>query len=1110
MYPEGKADSEYSIPQKITTIRGSAFYQCKKLSSVVIPDSITEIGYSAFYQCNNLEQVVLSNNIKALRDTVFYNCTSLNNISIPDGVASIGYRTFYNCASLVSATIPDSVTSFDTGAFSGCDALTIRCNAGSAAHMYAIDNNIPYAFIGGAETFTVVFKDGNTVIETQSVEMFKDASAPRLKRPAYVLSWDKPFYYITGDLTVNAVWTPDPLFGKDVFVSVAVSGYHTLGLKSDGSLWVWGWSMLNGIGTTARPTFVMGNVSMIAAGDCNSMIVKMDGSLWVCGDDGVGAVGDGTTEIRDTFVKVMDDVIAISSGYRFSLAIKSDYTLWAWGFNENGELGDGTTVNKTRPVKILDNVESVSAGYNHSLAVKRDGTLVGWGDNSRGQIGNGKEGGNETRPVQVMNNVLSCSAAGRFSMAIKKDATLWGWGDNWDGQICGCYYWLGAVRRSTEELSPVKIMDDVSSVSAIGRTYLDSFRCTMAIKKDGSLWKWGGERGENAIPIRIGENTSQITGSEKSFALIRTDGSLWMWGGNVYGQLGDGTRESSGIPNKIDPGSSKTIETWGRNGVVRETREPESKVILAAIPNPGYWFEGWYESGAKIFGAEAVYSFNLAASRAMEARFLPLAVSSIDQNTTFAVQGTASDYLSFYSELPMVQTYISRENKIYVMNIDYYTTDNPASAEIFQYSPEMALLKKIVVSSGEPSFLPGAFVVDESGNIFVFYAKGANAYDEHNMMVVKYSPSGEELSRFSLNARPSDSYYGVRLPFNASGCRMEISGDYIAVYFGREMFVSGDGQNHQASYGFIINKNSMERLQGYSIPYVSHSMNQFILPLQNGAFLFADHGDGNPRAFAFEKIDPQNLNRNDKINSFVFKGNNGQNETLAEMGGLSKTSAGYIFAGTYDKSSGMDYIAGPRNLFVLIMNESLNVISQPVWLTNYGEFESACRPKIVRLGVDRFLLLWERVDNAKMDYRFTATGRKCETFAMMIDKDGNVLQPARKIQDDALTANDVLRYNPATQRVYWAVKNGDKSIKICSLDPEQVWGSGSSVMLGDVNGDGELDIGDVNLLYMYVRSKATLTGDALLAADVNDDGDIDIGDVNMLYMYIRGKIPSIG
>ena len=64
--------------------------------------------------------------------------------------------------------------------------------------------------------------------------------------------------------------------------------------------------------------------------------------------------------------------------------------------------------------------------------------------------------------------------------------------------------------------------------------------------------------------------------------------------------------------------------------------------------------------------------------------------------------------------------------------------------------------------------------------------------------------------------------------------------------------------------------------------------------------------------------------------------------------------------------------------------------------------------------------------------------------------------------------------------------------------------------IGDINDDGDLDIGDANLLYMYIRGRVTLTVDALLAADVNSDGEVDIGDVNMLYMFIRGKILSIG
>ena len=60
--------------------------------------------------------------------------------------------------------------------------------------------------------------------------------------------------------------------------------------------------------------------------------------------------------------------------------------------------------------------------------------------------------------------------------------------------------------------------------------------------------------------------------------------------------------------------------------------------------------------------------------------------------------------------------------------------------------------------------------------------------------------------------------------------------------------------------------------------------------------------------------------------------------------------------------------------------------------------------------------------------------------------------------------------------------------------------------IGDVNGDGEIDIGDVNAVYLHVRGKRHLTGNGLLAADVNNDSVVDIGDVNRIYLFVRGKI----
>ena len=41
--------------------------------------------------------------------------------------------------------------------------------------------------------------------------------------------------------------------------------------------------------------------------------------------------------------------------------------------------------------------------------------------------------------------------------------------------------------------------------------------------------------------------------------------------------------------------------------------------------------------------------------------------------------------------------------------------------------------------------------------------------------------------------------------------------------------------------------------------------------------------------------------------------------------------------------------------------------------------------------------------------------------------------------------------------------------------------------------------------FMYTRSKAELTDTGLTASDVNLDGEINLGDVQLLFMHTRGK-----
>ena len=80
----------------------------------------------------------------------------------------------------------------------------------------------------------------------------------------------------------------------------------------------------------------------VSLGDHHSAAIKTDGSLWMWGYNKYGEVGDGSTEDRYTPVKIMDGVQSVSLGWCHSAAIKKDGSLWVWGYNLYGQLGDGS------------------------------------------------------------------------------------------------------------------------------------------------------------------------------------------------------------------------------------------------------------------------------------------------------------------------------------------------------------------------------------------------------------------------------------------------------------------------------------------------------------------------------------------------------------------------------------------------------------------------------------------------------------------------------------------------------------------------------------------------------------------------------------------------
>ena len=180
--------------------------------------------------------------------------------------------------------------------------------------------------------------------------------------------------------------------------SVAAGGFHSLAVQG-GTVYSWGLGHVGQLGrapTQPRvplPVDGLSGVTAVSAGVFHSLALKSDGTVWAWGWNAYGQVGDGT---------LVDRPAAGAGGrahrrrrHRRRRAAQprpqGDGTVWTWGDNGAGQLGTATPARSTtaRAVPGLSGVTAIGAGAYHSLAVKAGGTVAAWGWNSWGQLGDG-------------------------------------------------------------------------------------------------------------------------------------------------------------------------------------------------------------------------------------------------------------------------------------------------------------------------------------------------------------------------------------------------------------------------------------------------------------------------------------------------------------------------------------------------------------------------------------------------------------------------------------------------------------------------------------------------------------------------------------------------
>ena len=187
-------------------------------------------------------------------------------------------------------------------------------------------------------------------------------------------------------------------------VEVAAGAYHTVGLRTDGTV----------IATAFQADHYMGydgqcdvtgwtDIVSISAGACHTVALKLDGTVVATGHNGVGQC-----DVRD-----WRDVIAIATGTNHTIGLKSDGTVIATGYNDCGQCN----------VHQWKNIVSIVAGGSHTIALKSNGTVLATGNGSFGECA-----------VSGWQDIVMIATGNTHTVGLKLDGTVIAVGHNVFGQ----------------------------------------------------------------------------------------------------------------------------------------------------------------------------------------------------------------------------------------------------------------------------------------------------------------------------------------------------------------------------------------------------------------------------------------------------------------------------------------------------------------------------------------------------------------------------------------------------------------------------------------------------------------------------------------------------
>ena len=175
-FAQAKADTSYTVPEGVTTLKQGAF-QGSSLSSITLPSTLTTMSETGIFAgLENMTSITIPEGVTELGGWSFSNCSSLESITLPSTLEKFGQSCFTYCNSLESITLPASVNYITNYAFYNCDSMTsITLEAATPPTISSFTDVFPdhvagfklYVPAASVETYkhTSIWSDGASFIE---------------------------------------------------------------------------------------------------------------------------------------------------------------------------------------------------------------------------------------------------------------------------------------------------------------------------------------------------------------------------------------------------------------------------------------------------------------------------------------------------------------------------------------------------------------------------------------------------------------------------------------------------------------------------------------------------------------------------------------------------------------------------------------------------------------------------------------------------------------------------------------------------------------------------------------------------------------------------------